>query len=224
MHEVLLQLKANSITHFNTCAMIRTALEFIQKELDAYITDREQDPSSYAAGTVVDLKSIIKPDGTINVTETSHVTIMLVGIEEERREGKRPYYTPTDDKQFKRLNPPVELDLSILFVGHNSDYPTCLRDISDVIAFFQSNSVFDAQKYPGLNSTVADPVNKPWQMIERLSCRLCSLSFEQQNNLWALLGSKYMPSVVYKINMLTVFDTRGGDKTPSINEINYTEN
>ncbi|MDR0793340.1 MAG: DUF4255 domain-containing protein [Chitinophagaceae bacterium] len=204
--------------------MIRTALEFIQKELDAYIADREQDPSSYPAGSIVDLKSIIKPDGTINVTETSHVTIMLVGIEEERREGKRPYYMPTDDKQFMRLNPPVELDLSVLFVGHNSDYPTSLRDISDVIAFFQSNFIFDAQKYPALNSTVTDPVNKPWQTIERLSCRLCTLSFEQQNNLWALLGSKYMPGVVYRINMLTVFDTQGRDKTASINEISYAEN
>ena len=204
--------------------MIRTALEFVKKELDAYMVDREQDPAHYTVGNVVDLKSIVLPSGTVNITTTTHVTVMLVNIEEERKEGKRPYYIPTDDKQFYRLNPPVELDLFILFTAHNSDYETALRDLSDVVAFFQSNPVFDGQKYPSLNASVSDPVNKPWQLIERLSFRLYNLSFEQQNNLWAMLGSKYMPSAVYKMNMLTVFETRSKDKTASISEINFAEN
>jgi hypothetical protein len=204
--------------------MIRTALEFIKKELETYIVDREQDPANYSAGNVVDLKSIMLPNGSINITDTTHITIMVVGVDEERREGKRPYYTPTDDKQFLRLNPPVELDLYILFAAHNSSYETSLRDLSDVVSFFQANTIFDEKKFPALNASVADSIIKPWQLIERLTFRLHTLSFEQQNNLWGMVGSKYLPNVVYKMNMLTVFDTKGKEKVASVTELNFNEN
>ena len=202
--------------------VIRTALEFIRKTLESYIVDREeeQDPS-YTTGNVVDLKSVVQPDGAINVTDMTHVTVMLVGIDEERREGKRPYYVPTEDKQFLRLNPPIELDLFVLFVAHNKNYDTALRDLSDVLGFFQAHPVFDAKKYPALNESVSEPDKKPWQLIARLSVTLHSLSFEQQNNLWALLGSKYLPSVVYRMKMLTLFETKSDDKVASIDELNF---
>lgn len=204
--------------------MIRTALEFIKKELDAYIADREQDPAQYSSGHIVDLKPVALANGTINITDNTHITLMLAGIEEERREGKRPYFMPTDDKQFIRLNPPVELDLFLLFAAHNSNYETALRDLSSVAGFFQANSVFDDQKYPALNASVAEPVNKPWQLIERLSFRLYGLSFEQQNNLWSMLGTKYIPSIMYKVNMLTIFDTKAKEKSPPVKEYKIAEN
>jgi len=204
--------------------MIRTALEFIKKELDAYIVEREQDPANYSPGNVVDLKPIVLPNGNLNITDTTHITMMLVGLEEERREGKRPYYIPTEDKKYLRLNPPVEIDLLIMFAAHNNHYETALRDLSDVISFFQANAVFDEQRYPALNASVAEPDKKPWQLIEKLFFHLCNFSFEQQNNLWAMLGGKYIPSAVYKMHMLTVFETRSKEKAAAINEINFIEN
>ena len=116
----------------------------------------------------------------------------------KEEEGKRAYYLPTDDNQFMRLQAPVELNLCVLFIAHSSEYTTALRDLSDVVSFFQANPVFDGQKYPTLNSSVLQPDRKPWQLIDRLSFSLHPLSFEQQNNLWSMLGAKYMPSVVYK--------------------------
>jgi hypothetical protein len=203
--------------------MIRTSLEFIKKELEAYIVERENDPANYYTGNVVDLKSIISPSGEIKIDPATHITLMLVGLEEERREGKVPQFIPADDKTLLRLNPPVELNLYILFAAHNSNYETALRDLSDVIGFFQSNTVFDDQNYPALNATVDKPDIKPWQLIERLSFRLHSLTFEQQNNLWAMLGAKYIPSVIYKMNLLTFFETKSKDKKPVISELDLVE-
>jgi len=204
--------------------MIRTALEFIKKQLDAYMVEREQHAANYNTDTVVEMQSVVAPDGTLIDLDDKHITIMLAGLEEERREGKRPVYKPTDDKQFLKLNPPVELDLFVLFVAHKKDYGTALRDLSDVISFFQANPVFDQEKNPSLNSGVLEPDKKPWQLIDRLVFNLHTLSFEQQNNLWAMLGSKYIPSVVYKVKMITVFETKGKEKTPAITEMNFTEN
>ena len=203
--------------------MIRTALEFIKGELDQYIVDREQDPANYTVGNVVDLLPVIRPNGDLNIDDNAHVTVMLVGIEEERREGKRPYYMTTDDSQMKKLNPPVDLNMYLLFIASNGNYETALRDCSSIVGFFQANSVFDEEKFPSLNSSVTDSANKPWQLIERLSFRLHDMSFEQQNNLWAMLGGKYIPSVVYKVNMLTVFETKSDVVEPAIRELNYNE-
>ena len=203
--------------------MIRTALEFIKTELDAYIADREND-TSYAPGSIVDINSIVSPNGTINLDNNKHITIMLAGIEEERREGKRPYIFPTDDNKFLTLNAPIEINLHLLFIAHSNDYETALRDLSDVIGFFQANVVFDEQRYPNLNASVVAPAVKPWQLIERLSFRLINLSFEQQNNLWGMFGGKYMPSAVYKMVLLTAFDTKSKDISPAITQLGITEN
>jgi hypothetical protein len=204
--------------------MIRTALEFIQKELEAYIIDREQDPAEYANGQVVDIKSVVLPNGNMNVNEIYHITMMLVGIEEERRESKRPRYVQREDNQLLRLNPPLEIDVYLLFAAHKEDYPTALRDLTDVLAFFQANNVFDEQKYPSLNASVEHPVQKPWQLIDKLIFNLHSFSFEQQNNLWAMLGAKYIPSVVYKMKMLTLFDTRSKELSAPVTEFGQRNN
>ena len=203
--------------------MIRTALEFIKRELDQYIVNREQDPANYPLGNVVDLLPVIRPNGDLNIDENAHITEMMVGIEEERREGKRPHYIPTDDNQIKQVNPPIDLNLYLLFIASNGNYETALRDLSSVVAFFQVNPVFDEVRFPDLNASAADPVNKSWQLIDRLSFRLQDMSFEQQNNLWAMLGGKYIPSVVYKVNMLTVFETKSDLAAPAITELNYIE-
>jgi hypothetical protein len=204
--------------------MIRTALEFIKTELDTYIANRENDPGNYAPGTIVDLKAIISPNGVVNNDGSTHITITLAGIEEERREGKRPYIFPTDDNKFLTLNAPIEINLHLLFIAHSNDYETALRDLSDVIEFFQANVVFDEQRYPNLNASVAAPVVKPWQLIERLSFRLINLSFEQQNNLWGMFGGKYMPSAVYKMILLTAFDTKSNDISGAVTQLGIMEN
>lgn len=204
--------------------MIRTALEFIKKELDTYVATRENDPANYAPGNIVNINALISPNGNINLDGNAHITAMVAGIEEEKREGKRPYIVPSDHNTFLKRNPPVEINLFILFVAHSSDYPTALRDLSDIIGFFQSNVVFDVQKFPGLNASVTDPEAKPWQLIDRLTFRIHNFSFEQQNNLWAMFGGKYMPSIVYKMNLLTAFDTKSMSPAPAITEVGVLEN
>ncbi len=200
--------------------MIRTALEFIRKELEAYMVDREQDPIHYNTGNVVDLKPVALPNGTLNINNNSHISLMLIGLDEERREGKRPVYLPIEDKQFARLHAPVEIDLFLMFAAHNASYETSLRDLSSVLCFFQANPVFDAQHFPALNDAAKEPATKPWQLIERLSFRMHNLGFEQHNNIWSMLGTKYLPNVLYKVNMLTVFETKAKEKAPAINEMN----
>lgn len=63
--------------------------------------------------------------------------------------------------------------------------------ISYIIRFFQHRNVFTPQNSPSL-----DPG------IEKMIADLHSLGFEQLNHLWAILGGKYLPSVMYKFRLL----------------------
>lgn len=201
--------------------MIRTAIEFIKKELENYIVLRENDPD-YPNGGVVDIRSIVLPDGKLNISDNFHIMITLAGVEEEQREGRMPVFVSVDDKEFTRLNPAVSVGLQLIFIAVSSDYPTALRDLSSVICFFQANAVFDKNRNPNLNDSVLDPIGKPWQLIERLSCKMKNLTMEQQNNVWSILGGKYLPSVIYTVSAVTAFETKG-DKVRSILERNFKE-
>ncbi len=203
--------------------MIRTALTFIKNELDAYFVARENDPALYAPGSNVEMQALAAPAGAIDLNDNLHAYMMLVGIEEGRREGKRPLYIAADNNDFYKLNPPVELELSLLFVAHRSSYPMALRDLTHIVSFFQANPVFDRQRYPAMNATVTDPDITPWQLVDRLSFRMMNLGFEQQNNLWAMIGTKYLPNVLYKVNVLTVFDTQPKEKATPVSEFNIQE-
>lgn len=201
--------------------MIRTTLEFVKQELDAYMVGRE--PDIYTAGNVVDISPLIHPDGSSGLDANRHITVALVNVEDERLEGKSPYFRQTSDKKIMMLNPPITLNLYLLFAAHSNTYDTALRDLSAIISFFQANPVFDETNYPNLNSSVTQPDLKPWQLIERLSFTLHSMTLEQQNNLFATLGAKHIPSVVYKVKMITVFETVSRKKAVPITEIGIAE-
>jgi hypothetical protein len=67
--------------------------------------------------------------------------------------------------------------------------------ISGAIAYFQRFPVFDHQVTPGL-----DP------RIKKLVLDIENLKTHELSNVWALLGGKYLPSVLYKVRMIA-FDT-----------------
>ena len=113
--------------------------------------------------------------------------------------------------------------LYVLF-SVNRDYTDdALRYLSYVMQFFQHKNVFSPQNSPGLFTDTMLPV-------QQISSELVTLNFEQVNHLWASLGGKYLPSVLYKIRQVVIDDRfvqNGGgiileietiakDKTPTV--------
>jgi hypothetical protein len=50
------------------------------------------------------------------------------------------------------------------------------------------------------------------------------MTFEQQNNLWAAIGAKYMPSVLFKIRTLTFIDAEPKMEAPPITDVRIFDN
>jgi len=165
--------------------LIETALAFLRNQVNEYLKIR-----SGEATDKLELTYFVEPSGELNITDLG---MMLVNVEEDRINSKRAVYRE-NNQQLQRMNPAVRLNLYVLFAASfGKNYTEALKFISYVIAYFQGKSTFDAQGSPDFPDT-----------IEKLLVELHTLSFEQLNHLWGTLGGKYLPSVMYKVRLLSV--------------------
>ena len=199
--------------------MIRTALEFLSDELNLYL--KRKDPSNFGNIDGVVISGLMKPDGSFALpqdgdNEHFKIILTLINLEEDRIAESQLYFQRVNDK-IQVINPPVNINAYVLFSAFASNYLTALRLLSYVVSFFQSVTVFDNEQYPQMNAKAEN--DKPWQKIGRLMINLHPITFEQQNNLWASLGAKYMPSVVYKIRTISFTDAEPKMEAPPITQI-----
>lgn len=201
--------------------MLRTTLEFLAEELNGYL--RRKDPTNFGTDKVAIVSQLMSPEGNFAVStegaEVSKVILTLVNLEEERITDAQNFYK-REAGQVQVINPPVNLNLYVVFSTFGSNYGTTLRLLSYVISFFQANTVFTSTIYPQMNANVED--DKPWQKIDRLIINLHATTLEQQSNLWTAIGAKYMPNVLYKIRTMSFVDLEPKSEGPPITEITIT--
>lgn len=169
--------------------IIYQALYFLKNQLNSYL--RFQLGAAY--GDTAFISNPVSQDGSAAANTSDRILLTLTNVEEERI-GKQqtPPIKQVNGREVK-VQPEIKLNLYVLFIANRNNYEESLKFISHVITFFQSKHVFNLQNSPDL-----DP------QIERLIAELASVSYEQLNNLWGAMGAKYMPSVLYKVRMLTV--------------------
>lgn len=203
--------------------MLRTTFEFLSDELNAYI--KRKDSTNFGNEDVVVVSSLMNPDGTFAVStegsDVSKIILTLINLEEDRIADSQYNYQKVNDR-IQVINPPVNINAFVLFSVFANNYSTALRLLSYVMAFFQGRQVFDSDQYPQINAKV--DADKPWQKVGRLLVTFHSTTFEQQNNLWAALGAKYMPNVIYKIRTISFVDSEPKMETPPITEITISDN
>lgn len=148
-----------------------------------------------------------------NAELQKRVIVTLVNISEETTLRNSPHFFPRGETIVKR-NPTMYMNLYILVSCGDDDYENGLHKISNVISFFQQKYVFTAD-----NAAASFPSSE----IDKIILDLHSLSFEQMNHLWGILGGKYHPSALYCLRLLPV-QASDGREGPAIKEIKTTEN
>ena len=178
--------------------MIEEALTFLAKEMNEYF--RNTIP---VKEDKVILSALVSQDGSIAVVQENMVVITLVNIEKES--FIKNMYAGTRPGENAAM--PVSVNLYLLFSAYftPSNYILSLRFISLVISYLQQKNVFNAANSPRLDSS-----------IEKLSFEMESVGAEKLSNVWATLGAKYMPSVLYKMRMLTYYDSNISEFRPPI--------
>ena len=180
--------------------MIDQVLDFLRSQLDSYLR-LKLDPSS--SSSFIQLANIAWHD-TESVagagTDKSNAFISLVNIEEDRISKSQENFVRKDSTVVYK-NPKVFLNLYLLFSVNLSSYTESLKRLSYIIQFFQYQNVFTPVSYPSM------PVG-----VDQLILDLMSLSYQDLNNLWGILGSRYLPSVMYKMRLISINEdfTLGG--------------
>lgn len=182
--------------------MIHLAVAQAIDELNAYINLRSpgRTQERVVAGSLFDLA------GDPNAKVRDRVVASVVNVEENRVYHSLDTYQTRADGMNERVKPKVRINIYLLFVGNFDRYDEALKAISHVIGFFQHRIVFV------VSGNGADESS-------RVVYELYSLTFEQQNHLWAALGAKYMPSVIYKAGIVDIRDTQVEAEVPPVEEI-----
>jgi hypothetical protein len=193
--------------------MIDKAIGLLQTELTNYLTNQGQ-----STQVVVDNIGLLETSGGDNLS--NHIVISVVNLEEESTLKNQPArrHSPPADTIY--LNPPVYLNLYVLFTSNYSgaQYIYGLQRISYVIQFLQSKNSFSNKATIGDSSGLsnsADPdVLNLWFTME-----LYTLTFEQLNHLWGSLGGRQFPSVMYKLRLVAIAERNTVRTSPVIQEI-----
>src|SRR6185437_5164093 len=175
--------------------MIHDALDFLRSRLNEYL-NLKLDPTGNGLGNFVQLANVAWNDSESQSTSTDgsnfNAFITLVNVEEDRI--SRPQEnTARNNNGTVYKNPKMYLNLYLLFAVNLSSYYESLKRLSYIIQFFQYQNVFTSLSTPDL------PVG-----VEKLILDLDTLSFQDLNNLWGIMGSKYLPSVLYKVRLVTI--------------------
>lgn len=179
----------------------------IKHALDKYIKEvnnlQPTDPTEVELENIAKIEDGSASSGTSTGTDSTKVIMTLVNIEEEQTLKNAPHYQVINQK-IKYQNPPVNLNLYILFSANHTTYQTALERLSEVITFFQGTSSFSLQTTP--------PVLQEGELSDfagiRVLIELYTLTFEQINYLWGSLGGKQVPFVMYRARLVSLQDNR----------------
>jgi hypothetical protein len=167
--------------------------------------------------TVVEITNIATlNDGDEFLASKSPIILSIVNIEEDKTLKNQSLYlkNTNDHTQISRYNHPTQhLIISILFSSYNknlSKYLDGIEKLKNVISYFQQNNSFyykndhtELIEYP----TFMGKTDVQKENYTKITIESVSLSMDQLNQMWSYLGSKYMPSVLYKMRLCTVQDT-----------------
>jgi hypothetical protein len=132
------------------------------------------------------------------------VYLSIVNIKEEKTLKNVPNYVRNDvTLKATYENPPVFLNFMTLFTSTYTDYTNALLMLSRVIRFFQFRNSFNQDNVAPTSITNSSPVSDADKLETfKLIFDIYSATIEEVNYLWATLGGKQYPFVLYVMRML----------------------
>ena len=145
---------------------------------------------------VVEVSHLLDQDGTLGPNINNKLVLFLVNIQRDGSVSSHPgRWGVPGAGTLAQGYPTVHLNLFIMVAAHfpGQNYREALKFISGAILFFQGNPVFTHQNSPDLD-----------RRIQRLTMEIENLGLQELSHLWGVLGGKYLPSVLYKMRMISL--------------------
>ncbi|MFA0964159.1 DUF4255 domain-containing protein [Roseivirga sp. BDSF3-8] len=174
--------------------MIHSALSSTADRLNEYLRNR----FAQSEDKVI-MSSLVNQDGSVAVTENDRIILTMVNLQQETVTQRS---IAADGP-----NRPVNLNIFLLFSAYFSEgnYVEALKFLSAIIGFFQAHKVLNHQNTPDLD-----------QDIDKLVFEIVNQDLQNQSHLWGMMGGKYLPSILYKVRMVTIQEGMFGGEIPNI--------
>lgn len=178
--------------------MLHLAIQHVADALATYVQLQTGVPDAVVASPLVEhgAQGGLAAPGKLVVT--------LVRIEEDRLSRSVEYHERIEGDRVRRVEPPTRLTAFLLVAATHDDYDEALKAVGHAVAFFQNVRSVDYAEIEGVEDA------------GRLVLEMDSPSFEQLNHLWGTVGAKYLPSVLYRMRLLSVHDARPEASQPSV--------
>lgn len=144
------------------------------------------------------ISNIVEQDGTVAASAANKLVASLINIEKDTTPSHFQSKPRTAGRLSEISSPPVHINLYVLFAGNfnGKNYGEALKFLSNTIDYFQRNPFFTQSNSPELDPRIA-----------KLTLDIENLNIKDLSSLWSVLSGKYLPSILYKIRMVT-FDAR----------------
>lgn len=183
--------------------MLHQVVPFLAAEVNNYIARRTGSPAAVCVPS-----AIVSESGTY-AFNSGEVAVHLINVVEERALAVPPPPGELVTRQQITRARPLHINLYLLFAAYNeAAYTESLRHLSYVLTFFQAHPLFTSLSHPALDA-----------QIERLTVDLQSLSYEDLNRIWASIGGKQLPAVVYRVRGVILLDDERDEVLPPITEV-----
>lgn len=181
--------------------MIDKALTFITNELNkelkmAFSIDEDRVVAS----------SLINPDGSVTENIENKVIVSIINIEHETGMGSMNQYL-REGNEYSKVAAPVYLNLYLLVSANydSGNYLEANKMLSAVIKMFQANPYYTKNSFPSMQLP-----------LEKLTFEIFNLPISELSHIWSGIGAKYVPSIIYKVRMMTVQEEKITKQVPGI--------
>lgn len=162
--------------------MIDSAIFHIASELNQHLK------ASFGFNEdLVVVSSLLEHDDGLASHLNNRIVVSLVNIEKDNVPLRQHSFTAPG-------NQPQHFNLYLMVASFFSGihYQEGLKHISSTISYFQQQPVFDRKNSPTLDKN-----------INKLILDIENLTMQDLSSLWNMLHGKYLPSVLYKVRMVT---------------------
>ena len=173
--------------------MIDNALNVLVSELNNFFRIKYQ-----LSEDIIILSNIVNSSGENTYKDENKLIVSLINIEEEKIIQKA---------NGNHKNAPLYINIYILISTSFNEklINEALKFLSSVIAFFQSKRKFTNTNTASLSSN-----------IDKLLVDIHNLNTNDLSNVYSYLGTKYTPSIAYKVSMLIIEEEVMTYKLPEI--------